>query len=144
MENKKGTSEERKERREKRELQKAKVSVLKRSYLAGPYGTVENFVENYDDFQVKAMGKVLNSLLELLDFEEVNEEAIPELADNLVSIWNDDLADWLKYKNSSTYVEDAIKEGLTEGKDNIFDILKAGQLLEYEELFYAVYRAITH
>lgn len=65
-------------------------------------------------------------------------DMISEVADSFVDIYNDDLLDWAK--NNYNYIEEALDEFGTpqdnNGKADFFQMIRQGQYLYYDNLFY--------
>ena len=71
------------------------------------------------------------------------QDAISEIADNNVDVYNADLLDWLR--DNYYKVEDAIEEyGFpeTDGKPDILMAIRQGQYLENEEVLYEALKDI--
>jgi len=70
-------------------------------------------------------------------------DAISEIADNNIDVYNADLLDW--FKDNYYKVEDAIEEyGFpeTDGKPDILMAIRQGQYLENEEVLYEALKDI--
>ena len=62
----------------------------------------------------------------------------------MVDICNKDLLDWIgdAFANAM-YVEDAVKEGLVDTNNfDFFRAIMAGQFLQYEQAFYAIFHEL--
>jgi hypothetical protein len=138
--------------KQKEEIRKQeRIASMEREYSEDPYGFAEKIFADPDDFQVRAVKKGLSLFKEALDDNrKVDDDTLTELADNSVSIWEEDLCNWLKERNSESLVNQAIKEGLvgvernpnlkpkTKDEIGIFDFIKAGQYLEYFQIFQGI------
>ena len=71
------------------------------------------------------------------------QDAISEIADNNIDVYNYDLLDW--FKDNYIKVEDAIEEyGFpeTDGKPDMLQAIRQGQYLENEEVLYEALKDI--
>lgn len=92
-----------------------------------------NEVDLADDATKEEILQALRDELELdnLDYSG----AVHEKIDSSVDIYNKDLCNWVGKNTNWTYVEEAISEGLADGKDFMRSIM-AGQYLQIQEEVY--------
>lgn len=92
-----------------------------------------HIVDLSDDFTKEETLQALRDELEIdkLDYSG----AVHEQIDSSVDIYNKALCNWVGENTNWTYVEDAISEGLADGKDFMRSIM-AGQFLQIQEEVY--------
>jgi hypothetical protein len=113
------------------------INKLEREFKADPYGFAEEKLKivSPDDYQLRAIKEAFNLFAEALNFDELADIDKTELIDNVLSIWFEDLVDWLKFKNSSNFVDMVLEQDLVNKEWNIFNVLRSAQYLELQQIY---------
>lgn len=103
-------------------------------YLVNKKGVNFGMTKEYAKEELQNYYTTTEELKEAIKNDEI-QDAISEIADNNINIYNADLLDW--FRDNYYKVEDAIEEyGFpeTDGKPDIMMAIRQGQYLENEEV----------
>jgi len=105
-------------------------------YLVNKKGVNFRMTKEEAKEELKNFYTTTEELKEAIKNDEI-QDAISEIADNNIDVYNYDLLDW--FKDNYIKVEDAIEEyGFpeTDGKPDMLQAIRQGQYLENEEVLY--------